>query len=182
MGNFTKLGNTAGVIFTAMWAWTERPEVIKSHAWRIRGFTRWSPAEIRIYPTPLRHRAIRQVRMSFCVLFSFSFFTASAAGGQIENKMMIKVHFFYPTEAKMRHDADETQISQHTQVMGRQAWTSQNACTSPHISNAYHRLTQNQKHSSKHVSDSLLLPLSLVISPDRVSNIPEVNICSIVQR
>lgn len=121
MGNFTKLGNTAGVIFTAMWAWTERPEVIKSHAWRIRGFTRWSPAEIGIYPTPLRHRAIRQVRMSFCVLVSFSFFTASAAGGQIENKMMIKVHFFYPTEAKMRHDADETQISQHTQVMGRQA-------------------------------------------------------------
>lgn len=111
MGNFTKLGNTAGVIFTAMWAWTERPEVIKSHAWRIRGFTRWSPAEIRIYPTPLRHWAISQVQKSFCVLFSVSFFTASAAGGQIENKMMIKVHFLYPTEAKCRWD---TNISVHT--------------------------------------------------------------------
>lgn len=125
MGNFTKLGNTAGVIFTATWAWTERPEVIKSHAWRIRGFIRWSPAEIRIYPTPLRHWAISQVQMSFCLLFSFSFFKASTAGGQIENKMMIKVHLFYPC----KQNADETQISQHTQVMGRQAWTSQNTCT-----------------------------------------------------
>lgn len=72
MGNFTKLGNTAGVIFTAMWAWIERPEVIKSHAWRIRGFIRWSPAEIRIYSTPLRHWAIGQVQANvFLSTFQF---------------------------------------------------------------------------------------------------------------
>lgn len=139
-----------------MWAWTERPKVIKSHAWRIRGFIRWSPAEIRIYSTPFRHRAIGQVQMPFCLLFSFSFFKASTAGGQIENKMMIKVHLFYPC----KQNADERQIPQHTQVMGRQAWTSQNACTSPCILNIYHRLTQNQRHSSKHEDDSLLLLLS----------------------
>lgn len=170
-----KLGNIAGVIFTAMQAKTERPEVIKSHAWRIRGFMWWLSAEIRhklLHPFFFILSDTEQLaRCRHChlVYFSASSSRYPLLKVKYETRWQSRSISFTP----YKQVADETQVSQHTQTVGRQAWASQNTCTSPYISNTYHRIKWNSKHSSKHVNDpSLSLFLSSVISLEILSNIP----------